>query len=443
MELRDLIVTPIIIFLVYVVAYLVRPKVTDSINRKYFFPALTVKIIGALALGFIYQFYYDGGDTFNYHTHGSRHVWEAFVDQPSMGIKLLVNADDDYAGVYEYVSKIPFFRDPASYMVIRIAAIFDLLTFSSYSATAVLFSVLSFIGGWLLFLAFYGQRPHLFKLIAIVTLFVPSVVFWGSGLLKDTIAMSCLGTATFLVFRIVIDRKFVLSYFFLLAITLYGLYSIKIYILIIFIPSIILWIFLFNFQKIKSEIVKILIAPFVFVLSIVSGYYATLKAVEDNSKYSFDTLSKTAQITSYDIRFWTGRDAGSGYTLGELDGSWESMVVLAPQAINVSLFRPYLWEVKNPFMLLASLESLLLIVITVYVIFSIRMNILVSLKNPTILFCLIFSLVFAFAVGVSTFNFGTLMRYKIPLMPYYLLALIFMKDYANRERKFEAFESTE
>lgn len=443
MELRDLIVTPIVIFLVYMVAYLIRPKVTDHVTRKYFFPALTVKIIGALALGFIYQFYYDGGDTFNYHTHGSRHVWEAFVDQPTKGLKLLINNEGDYSGVYEYASKIPFFRDPSSYMVIRISSLFDLFTFSSYSATAVLFSVLSFIGAWLLFLAFYKLRPHLIKLIAITTLFIPSVIFWGSGLLKDTITMACLGAATFLVFRIIVDRKFTLTYFFLLAMVLYGLYSIKIYILLIFLPLIILWVFLFNFQKIQSRILRILIAPFVLTLAIGSGYYATLHAVEDNSKYAFDALAKTAQITAYDIRFWTGRDAGSGYTLGELDGTWNSMVKLAPQAINVSLFRPYLWEVKNPLMLMAAVESLLLIMLTIYVLFCSWNKLLSALKDPTIIFCLVFSLVFAFAVGVSTFNFGTLMRYKIPLMPFYLVGLLFLLDNSKRDIKFEALASTE
>ncbi|MEQ8424942.1 MAG: hypothetical protein RIA63_09545, partial [Cyclobacteriaceae bacterium] len=87
MELRDLIVTPIVIFLVYAGAYWIRPRVTDSINRKYFIPALTVRIIGALAVGFIYQFYYDGGDTFAYHTYGSRIIWEAFIGSPIDGLK--------------------------------------------------------------------------------------------------------------------------------------------------------------------------------------------------------------------------------------------------------------------------------------------------------------------------------------------------------------------
>ena len=89
MELRDLIVTPLLLIIVYWAAYLIRPLVTDDVNRVYFFPALSVRILGALAVGFIYQFYYDGGDTFNYHTHGSRHIWEAFMDSPENGLKTI------------------------------------------------------------------------------------------------------------------------------------------------------------------------------------------------------------------------------------------------------------------------------------------------------------------------------------------------------------------
>lgn len=165
----------------YAAAYFFRPFVTDEVNRRYFLPGLTVKIIGALALGFVYQFYYEGGDTYNYHTHGSRHVWEAFWDSPTAGLKLLFSDGKDHIGIYKYSSRIPFFGDPSSYAVIRIASVFDLITFSAYSATAVCFGAMSFTGGWMLFLTFYEGRRELAGLIALATLFVPSVFFLGIG----------------------------------------------------------------------------------------------------------------------------------------------------------------------------------------------------------------------------------------------------------------------
>lgn len=188
---------------------------------------------------------------------------------------------------------------------------------------------------------------------------------------------------------------------------------------------------------------RLLISPAVIVAASFCGYFAIVKASQDNPKYSLNAIAQTAQATAYDIRYWTGRDAGSGYTLGELDGSWQSMVRLAPQAINVSLFRPYLWEVRNPLMLLSALESLILLGLTLYAIYRCRYNLYRVVSDPTVLFCLVFAISFAFAVGVSTFNFGTLARYKIPLLPFFLIALILMLDYANKARNVGVLETTE
>ena len=176
MELRDFIVTPIVIVLICSGAYFLRPYVTDAVNRRYFIPALMVRIVGALSLGFIYQFYYDGGDTFNYHQQGSRIIWESFIENPIDGLTLIFGAANDELEMYQYSSRILFFRDSNSYFVVRIAAFFDLLTFSSYSATAVLFSVISSVGMWMLFLTFYKQYPHLHREIALATFFIPSVL---------------------------------------------------------------------------------------------------------------------------------------------------------------------------------------------------------------------------------------------------------------------------
>jgi hypothetical protein len=408
------------------VAYIVRPFVTDEINRVYFIPALTVKVIGALAVGFIYQFYYDGGDTFNYHTHGSRHVWDAFVDSPSKGLKLLLGDND--GSIYKYSSQIYFYTDPGSFAIVRFASIIDFFTFSTYSATAVLFAVFSFIGMWLFFLVFYERYPEIHKWLAFSAFFIPSVFFWGSGLLKDTVTLGCLGMATYSLYKIFIDHKPNVKRWILLLLSLYALWSIKLYILLTFLPAAIVWIFVSNLQLARSLALKMLLFPFVISCASILGYYAIVKAGQDSEKYAIANLARTARITAYDIRYFSGRSAGSGYSLGELDGSFGSMLALAPQAINVSLFRPYLWEVNNPLMLLSALESFFLLGFCIVVL--IRCNVMIwrFVLQPDILFALMFSIPFAFAVGVSTFNFGTLVRYKIPMLPFFLVALILIQN---------------
>lgn len=439
--MRDFIVTPIVIFLVFLGAYLIRPRVTDSTTRKYFFPALTVKIIGALAVGFIYQFYYWGGDTYNFHTHGSRHIWEAFMDSPEKGLGLLFSGGE-HGLYYEYSSKIPFFTDPASFFIIRLSAVFDLLTFSSYSATAVCFSVVSFVGMWMFFLTFYRKYPQIHWQLALAVFFIPSVFFWGSGLLKDTLMIGCLGILTFETDRLFFRKRFSILHVLLLIVSVVCIFSVKKFILQAFVPAALLWIYMGNLNKISSLVLRVLLFPVLIAISILSTYYSFVKIGEGDRRYAVENIAKTAQITAYDIRFYTGRDAGSGYTLGELDGSFTSMLKLAPLAINVSLFRPYLWEVKNPLMLLSGLESLTFFILTMTLIFKYRLDVARAFRNPDVSFSFVFALIFAFAVGVSSFNFGTLSRYKIPLLPFYAvaLALIF---YENKPKKSEELETTE
>lgn len=430
MELRDLIVTPIIIFLVYAGAYWIRPRVTDSVNRKYFIPALTVRIIGALAVGFLYQFYYDGGDTFNFHTHGSRIVWEAFMDNAEKGIKLLFSNGNHIGDTFSYSSNILFYGDSSSFQIVRIASIFDLITFSTYSATSVLFAVVSFVGMWLFFLTFYKISPHLHFPIAVASLFIPSVVFWGSGIFKDTITLAALGLVTYTFHHLLVERKFTFKGIVLLLFGLVMIFSIKKYVLLSFLPALLIWFFASNLFRIKSTILRTLLIPMTMVSVFWLGYFAVLKVGEDDPRYKLSQLSQTVKITAYDIRYgWGARlGEGSGYTLGELDGTWQSMIKLAPRAINVSLFRPYFWEASNPLMLFSAFEGFILFIITVFVLIRGRNKLLRHLVKPEIIFCLTFAIIFAFAVGVSTFNFGTLSRYKIPMMPFFLIGLILLYD---------------
>jgi hypothetical protein len=441
MEIRDLLVTPIWFFVILIAAYFVRFNATDPQTKKYFLPALLVKMLGALALGFIYQFYYSGGDTYNYHTHGSRIIWEAFGDSMEHGMKLLFLEE----GVYKYSSRILFFGDDPSYFIVQLATLLDFLTFSSYSATALLFSVISFVGSWMFFQTFYQQYPqHHFKL-AIASFFIPSVFFWGSGILKDSIVLACLGIITYQIYKLFIKKEISIGSVFLFILSFYVIFTVKKFILQAYLPAVIIWVMAFHYYKVRSMALRMLIIPFSIGLVIYSAYYSVIKVGEGDNRYALDKITQTARITAYDIGFYTGRNAGSGYSLGELsdDDSFSELLKKAPSAINVSLFRPYLWEVKNPLMLLSSVESMGIFILFLLIIFRGRRLALKAIFEPNVLFCLIFSFTFAFAVGVSTFNFGTLARYKIPLLPYLSTALLLILSLSKSDKKVEPLDKTE
>jgi hypothetical protein len=445
-DLRDLIVTPLFILLILGAAYFIRPYVCNAFNYRFFLPALGVKIFSAIALGLLYQFYYNGGDTFNYHTHGSRVIWEIFTKNPLDGLSLIFLPQSWLSDSLQYtpLHRIIFFTDPASYFVVRVAAFIDLFTFSTYSATAVVFAVLCFAGSWMMFLAFARVYPHLLNWLALVIFFIPSVFFWGSGLLKDTLVMGALGASLYLIQSLLImHRRRGLGSVLLLALCLVIIFMTKKYVLLCFAPAALLLIYMKKLFAIRSAMLRVLMVPALLGLLLVTSYYAVIKIGEGDARYSVERLAITAKITAYDIGFYTGRDAGSGYSIGELDGTFLGMLKLAPQAINVSLFRPYLWEVKNPLMLIAALESVVVLLLTFWVILRNPLRAIRSLEDPYVLFCMTFSITFAFAVGVSTFNFGTLVRYKIPMLSLYLTGLLLMYNYMKSARNVGVLERTE
>ncbi len=445
MSLKDFIVTPVLIIVIIIFAFIIRNFVSDHVTRKYFLPGLSVKIIGAIALGLIYQFYYEGGDTYAYFDSGSRYIWEAFFDSPIKAIRLIFANGEYHSSTYEYASKIIHYKDLPSYFVVRIAGIFDLLTFHTYSATAVLFALFSFSGLWAMYTSFYKMYPRLHTEFAIAIFFIPSVIFWGSGLLKDTITLGALGWATFAFHTIFIKRNLKILPFIILSASFFFIYEIKIYILLCFIPALLIWLYFSYLNKIRSLVFRIMVFPISFFILLGSGYVAINKIGEENRRYNLATITNTAEATARWLTHVSLREGGSGYNLGDFDFSATGIVKKIPRAIWVTLFRPYLWEAKNPVMALSALESSIMLIFTMFV-FYIALNkgiIHRFFSHPLIVFCFSFAITFSFAVGISTYNFGTLVRYKIPMMPFYFIGLFILLYYTKRPRKLSRFMSRE
>jgi hypothetical protein len=429
----DLIIGPLYFILIISIAWFLRPLFTDRLSRPYFIPALTLKMIAAICLGLLYQFYYvgEGGDTFGYY-YGGKRIWGYFLDSPINAFKVIFWDGDFGGGMYQLVSRIPHYRDPAGFLVDRIVGFIGLFTFGNYSGIALFFALTSFSGSWALYSSLKKLYPDLYKWLAIAILFIPSVVFWGSGILKDTITFSALCWMIWAFTNLTIFKQRRILSILLFLTGFLVLLTIKKYILLVLLPALILWLYRLNITKIRISLIRYSLAPFMLVLMFYSGYLAVLKVGEDDPLYSVDNITNTVYVTAHDIRYWTGRDAGSGYDLGTIPDTWQDMIRLFPAAVNVSLFRPYLWEASNPLMLMLALESLTFMLIVFYLIYRNSWRITRHFsQDPFLIFCLVFSLGFAFAVGISTWNFGTLVRYKLPLMPLFGSMLVVLYGYSK------------
>ncbi len=391
------------------------------------------KLIGGLAFAAVYKFYYGGGDTLNYF-HDCKILSEALLNDPIAALKIIFSPKDSFSyDTFTYTSRMWYDNDPPSFWVIRLIGPLTVLAFNSFWVTTVLVSTISFFMIWSFYFALIKLYPRIYKNLAIAILFMPSIFFWGSGIMKDTLTFSFLA----LILKVLIDAhrgKFALSSIIIAIICFILTISIKAYVAACLIPAIIIYVVIRFKKSIPNTTIQSIVTPLFLVTTaaisvIVLNYFS-----EYLGKYSLDNFEETVEVYGWwhetVVNHYQGGD-GSVYTLGfEGGGGLTGLLLKFPLAVNVSLFRPYLWEVKNVVMLMTALESVFVFIITFQVIrkrgFLKVLGYLFS--NPLVSFCITYALLFLFAVGLASNNFGALARYKIPGLTLYLLA-VFITDF--------------
>ncbi|MEX0812145.1 MAG: hypothetical protein WD048_07995 [Chitinophagales bacterium] len=450
MELKDLFLTPIYLLIFYAIASRIKGKhFSDHPFAPYFMPALYVKFVGAIGAGMVYWFYYGYGDTRGFYKRGV-YLAEALMDNPSHFFHLMFPSNDGNASmeVMNILHSLRALEDPASYFMFKISAILSFFTFSTYTCIALFFAFFSFLSSLYFYKVLYRRFPELYKEIAIAIFFIPSVFFWGSGLFKDSLTMSALFLVAGASFNIV-ERYKTQKSFFILLFGAYLILNIKAYILLSFAPCFGLYLFLSYNYKIKSVLLRGMLLPFFLIVGIGTGYFL----LQQVSSYAGGWSLENIEDKAYDMQQWhnqvkiyemegKGSGGGSSYSVGAIgDFSITGMLKSFPKVIVITFFRPFLWEVSSPTMLFTSLEGLFFLLLTLKIVWKNGFRIFFSgiFNNPIVLFFLSFALIFGFAVGYTSFNFGALSRYKIPALPFYLLFLYFssyfMREKTNQQEK--------
>lgn len=439
LNIWDVILTPIYLVVLILIAKRFRDRKYPEGHplRPYYLPGLLAKFGGAIFIALIYQFYYSGGDTYEYFTQ-ARIINSALGDSFTIWLKLVLHfpyEQDPY--LYKYVSQINWYSDPASYAVCVIAAIAGLLNGTTYLPIALLFAFVSYTGIWAMYRAFAGIYPTVRRELAFAFLYIPSTIVWGSAIFKDTVCMFGLGWMAYTTFRIFVNRDLSIRNFLLLAVSFYLVGVIKVYILMAFLPALMMWLLLTYSHRIKITAVRFALG-LAFVGIVAGGFvFASTRFANELNRYSLDRIASTSAVTREWIAYASG-DEGSAYDLGDFDPSPLGMISKFPAAVVVTLFRPFLWEAKKIIMLFSALEALAFTYLTLLVFARNKWQTFRKVgSDPTLLFCLIFTLIFAFAVGISSYNFGALSRYKIPCLPFYGAFLVILLYRDRQENLFK------
>lgn len=398
-----------------IVLYLVSRQQPGEL-RGYFFFGFMLKVLGGLGLAMIYLYYYRRGDTFFYF-HSAQILNSAISESITDWFKLMGGNSRD-PSLYGYISRIGRFSTGPEFFMVRITAFLNLFSFGSYLGITIWFATFSFAGSWCMYRVLLRRYPDLKKVLAIAIFMIPSVVFWGSGLLKDSIILGSMGFILY-GFELLIRRKWLGATLILLP-AAWLMTHIRAFMLPALLLPVLVVLLLGYTLLVKNGLLRI--------LATLSGLFAVVGGLFLFSQNFTEKLTDFAQEAAISANYLyrvSIRGDGSAYYLGKLDGSAESVINLAPAAVWVSLFRPYVWESNNVVMLLTAVESLALLVGFALVLARTRIIGLFSIvaRDSFLQYALVFTLFFAFVTGITTFNFGSLARYRIPFLPFFVSAL--------------------
>jgi len=423
----EVLLAMVVLAVILVIANIIKNRKIDAKPEYRFFVwGLLTKVAGGIVFFLIYFFYYRGGDTI------------AYFESAETFVNLLLNSIGDFSSVYFSSSSrenvFLFNGDtgfPHYYMysqldtftVIRLIIPIVFLTGKSYLLTTIIVSCLSYYAAWQAYRVFcdYYRDKGVDLQLAIAFLFVPSAVFWGSGILKDSITMAAASLFFCGFYGLFIANRRILYNIFFLLIWGYLLIAIKPYILLALMPGALVWLVFDRIKGIQNKILSTVLVPFLLILAAGVGG-ALLSFLGDSlSDYSPDKIFEKAIITQQDLK--QDYYGGNSFDIGEIDASIGGMISKIPIAIASGLFRPFPWEVTNVVMAFSAMEGAILAILTIWLLMKVNFFRLIRhiFDDPMLIFCLSFSLFFAFSIGLTTANFGALVRFKIPCLPYFVV----------------------
>jgi hypothetical protein len=386
-------------------------------------------MIGGIGLVIIYTQYYKGGDTVSYFISSNALSRLLFEDIHAFN-RLFFFSDLSLENIMAFNEKTGYLvyemtLDPKTFAVARNTVPLQLLSFRTFVGTTLLLACLSYLGTWKLFKLFCEIFPKYEKQFAWAILFVPSVLFWGSGILKDTYTLSAACWYTYAFHKALIKREKVFWNSLALIVNGWIMISIKPYVFIALMPGTLIWLSFQQIKNINNFLFKLLVGPSFMIIVSITGYFIMQSLSSNLGQFSnTDAILNKAVATQQDLK--QSYYAGNSFDIGSFDASISGVLTKFPEATIAGLFRPFIWEAKNPVMALAGIENGVLMFLTIFLI--IKLGPLPFFKaignEPILLFSIVFGIFFAFSVGLTTSNFGAMVRYKIPAVPYYLSSIL-------------------
>jgi hypothetical protein len=397
---------------ILLVAYLFAKKWQATTSRLYW-SAFGYKMIAGAGLGLIYLFYYSANDTWAFYEQALKVSSMAKTD-----FVLYAKMLADYGEEQGLLAVLPN-HDLRSVFFVKLVSVFTFLTAGSYWLTAAYFSLISFLASWYLHQTVTRYFTGSQFASAFAFLFFPSVVFWSSGIEKETFALGGIYYLTALALKLANGEKVRWYYLLLAVVACVLVWNLKYYWAAVFFISMataaLVWILSRRFLWISNHTTVVWISIFVG---------AGLAASFTHPNFCLTRFLEVLVANHNDFVAISGGRNLIHYH--QLSAGWQSVAINTPWALASGLFRPFVGEGNGLLGLVASLENCVLLVLFVSALVPFRFK-FEGADNIFLYAALSYIIVLCIFLALSTPNLGSLSRYRVGFLPFF----VFLVTYKN------------
>lgn len=402
--------------LIFIIKY-IRKLHSDPLFVNAYYYLLSFKVTAGLVLGVLYFSYYKGeGDTV-YYFHSFDFLSKAFYSNWEEYMKLIFLGEVSL-GLKDGPM---FFLDLRAYTFVRIISPIYILSGSNYWICSIYLSIFSFSGLWILsnsLIKLYKLKP----LAVLISFFIfPSVVFWSSGIIKESLIIGVMCIIITIVLNLANHKK--------------KMIALRIFVFVIF-SCILFYIKFYYFAVLFSVLTPYaLIKYFTYNVGFLKKYefyslsffLLSLLFMAFIASYSYPLLHFNkifgALYLNYSITLEHSSILNS-YTFEGLSSDPVSFLSHIPKALFYGLFSPFLWQCKSVITMVNGIENtILLILFITFLLTNFRKEKLVKI-DIEVISLVVYVATLAIFMAFASPNWGSLVRYKVGYLPFFLLLIL-------------------
>ncbi len=373
-----------------------------SLNHKakrFLILVFWLKIIAGIAYGQYHINHVEGGDTYRYFEDGNL-VFQTLQDDPVKYFKLLTARGSGQIApdIAPEIYKMHVWNSSGNYAIVRFHAIVRLFSFGYYNVHVVFMAFLVLSGLLALYKFLYDVNFENKQALVVAIFLVPSIVFYGSGLHKESLLIAGLGFLLWAFDRLLRHDFQPASWIgFITGAIL--VYVVREFYLIALIPGLFAFVSI-QFVKARKQLIFSLII-LLFWLAFFSLHHV-IPAINPLR----DMIEKQKEFLIL--------QGHSNISISPLQYSLTSLLQHIPQSIVNVILRPFPKEMNSTGLIFYGIENTaLLICFVVSMIYSRKLPDSLRYKSWLLLS---FALTAFIIIGCIVPNMGAISRYRSPAL---------------------------